>query len=320
MKAIAIYGYGGDEKLQCCELTRPRPKPGEMLLRVRAAAVNPLDWKIAEGQLRLFVRNAFPYVPGSDLAGEVVEVGSPDSGFAPGDEAVAFLDPQRGGGYAEFALCRTTAAARKPASVGFAEASTLPIAGCTALQTLRDLGAIKEGGSVLILGAAGGVGHFAVQIAKALGARVTASCSAAHVDFVKGLGADMVLDRERDGREALRHRYDLIFDTPSKSSFSECRDALNPGGAYVATLPSADLAFWMAAQSLIGVFAPAPRARLVMVRPTRADLEYLLVLIANGKLRPVVGERFPLEQAQAAQRLSREGHMRGKIVLEPKYS
>jgi NADPH:quinone reductase-like Zn-dependent oxidoreductase len=294
MKALAIYGYGGIETLQWRAMTRPRPRRGEMLIRVRAAAVNPLDWRICEGQLRLFLRNAFPYVPGCDVAGEVVEVDCPEDGFQPGDEAVAFLDPQKGG--------------------GFAEASTLPTAGGAALQTLRDLGRIEKGASALILGGAGGAGSFAVQIAKALGAKVTATCDPAHVDFVRGLGADIVY--EGDGLAALRHRFDLVFDTSSKSSFSICRTALNPGGAYVATLPSANLAFWMAAQSLMGAFAPAPQARLVMVRPTRADLEYLLGLIANGKLRPAVGERFPLEAAKAAQRLSREG-ARGTIVLEP---
>jgi NADPH:quinone reductase-like Zn-dependent oxidoreductase len=317
MKAIAIYGYGGVEQLQACDLVLPKPQADEVLVRVRAAAINPLDWKIREGQLRLFLRVAFPYVLGSDIAGEVVDTGSADSGFKRGDDVVAFLDPAKGGAYAEFALCKAAMTANKPASIGFAEASTLPIAGCTALQTLRDIGAIKQGASVLILGGAGGVGHFAVQIAKAFGARVTATCGNAHVDFVRELGADVVIDHERDDFFALRERYDLIFDTPSKSSFSACRGALNPGGAYVATLPSANLAFWMAAQSLVGAFATAPKARLIMVKPTRADLELLIELTAQGKLRPVVSRRFPLIEAKMAQKLSRDGHVRGKIVLEP---
>ena len=172
MKAIAIDSYGGPEKLRLTELPDPRPGPGEALVRVRAASVNPLDWKIRSGQLRLFLRLGFPYIPGSDVAGEVVEVGGQMSRFKPGENVVAFVDPKLGGGYGELALVKETAAATKPESLSFTEAACLPIAGCTALQGLRDVGKLPPGGSVLVLGGAGGVGHFAIQIAN----RMFCSC------------------------------------------------------------------------------------------------------------------------------------------------
>ena len=156
----------------------------------------------------------------------------------------AFSDPKRGGAYAELAAVNQAVAARKPDSLDFAETVSLPIAGCTALQALRDIGRVSQGSKVLVHGGAGGVGHFAVQIAKALGAMTTATCGPANVDFVRSLGADVVIDYSRQNILDARDRYDVIFDAVGKSSFSACRQALAPGGTYVTTLPSPDLFFW----------------------------------------------------------------------------
>jgi NADPH:quinone reductase-like Zn-dependent oxidoreductase len=316
MKAIIIDGYGGSDRLRLAEQPDPRPDAGEILVRVHAAAVNPVDWKIRRGELRLFVRLRFPYIPGGDIAGEVVGVGPGASRFQPGEAVVAFVDPRRGGGYAELAAVKESAAALKPRSLGFAEAAALPIAGGTALQALRDVAGLGEGGSVLINGGAGGVGHFAVQIAKALGAKATATCGPSHVAFVESLGADAVIDYSREDFTRRTERFDVVFDAVAKSSFGACRHLLEPGGTYVTTLPDPGVLFWGAVQSIAGLLGRAQRAKFLMVRPEGADLAFLGQLADQGRLRPILDRTLPLERAREAQDASEGGHVQGKIVLE----
>ena len=289
---------------------------GEILVRVHAAGVNPVDWKIRCGDLRLILWPRFPYIPGGDIAGEVVKVGTGVTRFQPGDAVVAFVDPRQGGGYADLAVVEESAAALKPPSLSFAEAASLPIAGVTALQALRDMGGLKEGGSVLINGGAGGVGHFAVQIARALGAMVAATCGPSHVAFVESLGADTVIDYSREDFTRRSEQYDVVFDAVAKSSFPACRHLLKPGGAYVTTLPGPGILFWSGVQSGAGLFGRAKRAKFLMVRPEGTDLAFLGQFADQGRLRPTVGRTYPLERARDAQDESEQGHMRGKIVLE----
>ncbi len=316
MKAIAIDGYGGAGDLKLRDLPDPQPGDQEILVRVRAAGVNPLDWKIRQGQLRLFVFPRFPYVPGSDIAGDVVSAGAHADRFKAGEPVVAFSDPRRGGGYAEFAVVNQAATARKPDSLDFAEAASLPVAGCAALQVLRDIGRVSQGARVLIHGGAGGVGHFAVQIAKALGAMTTATCGSSNVEFVRALGADSIIDYSQRDFTSGGETYDVIFDAVGKSSFSACRNILAPNGTYVTTLPSPDLFLWGPIQRVAKIFGPAKQARMLMVRPNGEDLAYLGRLADEGKLKPVVSVRLPLEQASEAHRMSQAGHVRGKIALE----
>lgn len=316
MKAILLDRYGGADRLRLGDRPEPKPGPGEMLVDVRAASVNPVDWKIRRGDLRLLLWARMPYTPGGDVAGRVLEIGSEVVRFRPGDAVVAFVDLMRGGGYAERAVVAESAAAIKAGSLDFAEASTLPIAGCTALQALRDHGGLREGGSVLINGGAGGVGHFAVQIGKALGATVAATCGPSNVEFVRSLGADLVIDYAREDFTRRPERYDVIFDAVAMSSFAACRGLLNPGGAYVTTLPSPGTLLWGAVQSAAGLVTRARRSRFIWVRPEGSDLAFLGKLANEGRLRPVIAERLPLDQARAAHELSEQGHVRGKIVLE----
>ena len=184
------------------------------------------------------------------------------------------------------------------------------------MQALRDIGCVSQGAKVLVHGGAGGVGHFAVQIAKALGAMTTATCGPANIDFVRSLGADFVIDYSRQNILDGRDRYDVIFDAVGKSSFSACRHALAPGGTYVTTLPSPDLFFWGPVQRVAKLFGQAKQARLIMVRPTREDLACLGGLADKGKLKPTVSLTFPLERASEAHQASQAGHARGKIVLD----
>jgi NADPH:quinone reductase-like Zn-dependent oxidoreductase len=222
----------------------------------------------------------------------------------------------RGGGYAELAVVKESAAALKPRSLNFVEAASLPIAAGTALQGLRDAGQLRAGGSALINGAAGGVGHFAVQIAKALGATTTGTCGPSNVDFVKSLGADLVIDYSREDFTRRPERYDVVLDAVAFSSFSACRHLLNPGGAYVTTLPSPGVLVAGAARWVAGKFAATKQARFLMVRPQADDLAFLGRLADEQRLRPTIARTLPLERAREAQELSEQGHTRGKIVLE----
>jgi NADPH:quinone reductase-like Zn-dependent oxidoreductase len=316
MKAILIDGYGGNDRMWLRDRPEPIPGPGDLLIDVRAASVNPVDWKIRRGDLKLFLWLTFPYIPGGDVAGEVVAVGPGVTRFKPGDAVVGFVDLRRGGGYAERAVVRESAAALKAASLSFVEASTLPIAGCTALQGLRDHGGLREGGSALINGGAGGVGHFAVQIGKALGATVAATAGPSNLEFIRSLGADRAINYKQEDFTKLPDRYDVIFDAVARSSFAACRDRLNPGGAYVSTLPDPGTLFWGAAQSAARLFGPAKRAAFMWVAQKGDDLAFLGRLADEGKLKPVIARTFPLEKAREASALSEEGHTRGKIVLE----
>ena len=316
MKAIVIDDYGGVDQLHLRELPEPRPHSDEVLVRVRAAGVNPVDWKIRQGQLRFIMRPNFPYVPGGDIAGEVVAAGPEAAQFKAGDLVVGFLDLRQGGAYAELAVAKKTAVALKSPSLSFTEAASLPIGACTALQALRDLGKLSEGANALILGGAGGVGHFAVQIAKALGAKTSATCGPSNIEFVQSLGADYVIDYSGKDFTAQLDRYDVIFDAVGKSSFVACRPLLAPGGTYVTTLPKPSLFFWSGVQSIAGTFSKVKRAKGILVRPSGKDIAFLCQLADEGKLRPTVSLTLSLDRAAEAHEASEDGHMRGKIVLE----
>jgi NADPH:quinone reductase-like Zn-dependent oxidoreductase len=316
MKAIVIEGYGGPDRLVLRERPDPSPGVGEILVRVRAAGVNPVDWKIRRGDLRLVLRLGFPYIPGGDIAGEVVEVGAGVTRFQAGDAVVAFVDLKQGGGYAELVVVKESAAAHRARSLSFTEAASLPIAAGTALQALRDSGSLRQGGTTLINGGAGGVGHFAVQIARALGAVPTATCGPFNVDFVRSIGAEAVIDYSRDDFTRQAGRYDVVFDAVAKSGFGACRHLLKPGGTYVTTLPGPGVFFWYPVQSVAGWFGPVKRAKFLMVRPQGSDLAYLGALADQGRLRPTISRTFPLDRACEAHEASEAGHMRGKIVLE----
>jgi NADPH:quinone reductase-like Zn-dependent oxidoreductase len=222
-------------------------------VRVRAAGVNPVDWKIRQGQLRLILRPKFPFVPGGDIAGEVVSTGPEATEFKTGDPVVGFVELKREGVYAELAVTKKTDVALKSPSLRFIEAASLPIAGCTAVQALRDLDKLSKGTNALILGGAGGVGHFAVQIAKALGTKTSATCGLSNIEFVQLLGADDVIDYSGKDFMAGLNRFDVIFDAVGKSSFVNFGPLLAPGGTYVTTLPTPSLFFWSGVQSIAGI-------------------------------------------------------------------
>lgn len=314
MKAIVFDGYGGSERLVLRELETPSPNENEVLVRVRAAGVNPVDWKIAIGQVRPFLPKTFPWVPGGDLSGEVERIGPGVTRFREGDPVFCLKSAAEGGGYAEFAVVPEHALARIPNSLSFEEAAAIPIAGLTALQALRDLGGLANRGSAMIHGSAGGVGHFALQIAQAMGARTGATCGPANLEFVRGLGADRVIDYTRDDFTRRGDRYDVVLDAVGKRSYRDCRRVLNFDGVFISTLPSISLQFWSMVTRL-PLPGRRPRAHFILAKSRGEDLEYLGGLADAGKLRPHLDAVYPLERAGDAFLRSRSGHVRGKIVL-----
>lgn len=313
MRAAVIDGYGGVDRFAVREVEKPAPGPGQLLVRVRAASVNPLDWKLRRGGVRFLRPARFPLILGHDVAGEVEAIGAEVSHFAPGDAIYAY-SPQ-GGGYAEHALVLESASAPKPASLSFEEAAAVPLAALTALQALRDEGDLAEGERLLVNGGAGGVGHFAVQIGKALGARVAAVASGRNQDFLREMGADRGLDYEAESFVMDDETWHVVFDAAGTSSFRECDLLLEEGGVYVTTSWTPEILVRGAASLIGGLFGPVRRARAVAVRPSGRDLALLGRLIDTGKLRPHVDEVFRLERISDAHVYSETGHARGKLVV-----
>jgi NADPH:quinone reductase-like Zn-dependent oxidoreductase len=328
MKAVVLTGYGGVERLELREIRRPEPGSGQLLVRVRAAGVNPIDWKIRSGRLRLVLPARPPLVPGFDVAGEVAAIGPEVGDFEPGDAVYAMLDSRHGGGYAEYAVVGRAAAAPKPEALSWEEAAAMPVAGLTALQALRDLAGVERGQRVAITGAAGGVGHLAVQLAAAFGARVTGVAGPEHQDFVRRLGAERAVDYTREDFTALADSddqqgdagtpsYETIFDAAGRWGYGACEPALAPGGIYVTTSPGPAIFIARLRAGLARLIdrQDARRAATLHTRPSGDDLETLADLVAAGRLRPVIDRVLPIEEVRQAHLASETGHPRGKIVL-----
>ncbi|MBD2199642.1 MULTISPECIES: NAD(P)-dependent alcohol dehydrogenase [Calothrix] len=310
MKAVVIRRYGSAEVLQYEDVEQPTIKPDQLLVKIYASSINPVDWKIRKGMLRFLTGNKFPMILGFDLAGEVVEVGSAVTGFQPGD-AIYGSTAVPGGAYAEFAAVPANIVAPKPTNLNYEQAAVVPLAALTALQALRDQGNIQSGQSVLINGAAGGVGIFAVQIAKALGTVVTGVCSTKNLDFVKSLGADRVIDYTQQDFTKDTEPYDIIFDVVGKRSPSQCKQVLKPNGVYITTLPSVE----SFVQSILTSFLPGQKVKFILEKPNTQDLLYLKELIEAGKMRVVIHRTYPLQELAAAHTESETERAVGKIAI-----
>ncbi|MEH1851125.1 MAG: NAD(P)-dependent alcohol dehydrogenase [Nostoc sp.] len=310
MKAVVIRRYGAAEVLQYEDVEQPKIEPTQLLVKVRASSVNPIDWKIRQGMLSLIVGSKFPKILGFDVAGEVVEVGSQVTRFKPGD-AIYGSTSFPGGGYAEFAAVPENLAVLKPTNLNYEEAAAVPLAALTALQALRDQGNIQTGQNLLINGAAGGVGIFAVQIAKALGAQVTGVSSTKNLDLVKSLGADRVIDYTQQDFTEDTAQYDIIFDAVGKRSLSETRKVLKPNGVYITTVPSPKVSL----EIVLTAFLPGQKAKFLFEKPNVKDLLFLKELIESGKIRVVIDRTYPLQELAAAHSYSETGRAVGKIAL-----
>jgi NADPH:quinone reductase-like Zn-dependent oxidoreductase len=313
MRAAVTEAFGGIDRVAVRDLPKPVPGPGEVLVCVKAAAMNPLDCKLREGKFRLIFRVKPPFVLGFDLAGEVEAVGPGVARLRPGDAVFGALS--RPGAHAEYAVAGEELLLPKPSRLSFEDAAALPAAAMSALQALRDDAGLREGQRVLLNGAGGGIGTFAIQIAKARGARVTAVASARNQDLLGELGADECLDYAREDFTRREAAFDVILDLVPNRSFPECRRALAAGGTYVTTLPGPGPFFWRAL-TVLPLFG-GRRCRALMLRPKRRDLEEIVQFIEEGKLRSVVGDVFPLDAIREAHVRMQSGHARGKIVVRP---
>ena len=321
MKAIVCHRYGAPESLRLEDADKPTPRDDEVLIQVRAASLNAFDWGLMRGTpaiLRLFLGLRRPKSrPGRDVAGRVESVGRSVTQFKPGDDVFGMCR----GSLAEYACARETYLAAKPANVPFEAAAAIPLAGLTALQGLRDCARVQPGQRVLINGAAGGVGSFAVQFAKTFGAHVTGVCSTGNVDMVRSIGADQMVDYTRTDFTRSGERYDVIFDLVTNHSFSSCRRVLSPRGLLVpAGVGGADgRQFWrrtsrMLTGALVARFT-SQKVGLYVAQLKQADLVTMAGLVGSGKVAPVVGSRHRLSEASAAFRILAGGHARGKIVV-----
>jgi NADPH:quinone reductase-like Zn-dependent oxidoreductase len=317
MKAIEYTEYGTADVLRFIEVATPTPKDDEVLIRVRAASINALDWRLMSGKpaiVRMLVgglRKPKVTRPGVDVAGEVEAVGSNVTRFKPGDAVFGTCR----GTFAEFACAREDKLAMKPANVAFEDAAAVPVAGITALQALRDKGCIRVGHKVLVDGASGGVGTFAVQIAKAFGAEVTAVCSTRNADAACSMGADRVIDYTREDFMQDHQRYDLILGANAHRSIFDYRRALSPDGIYVmAGAGGMQMLQGMLLGPLLSLLG-SRKMRLVMAKITKGDLEVLGDLLAAGKVVPVIERRYPLRDAAEAIRYVSDGHAKGKVVI-----
>jgi NADPH:quinone reductase-like Zn-dependent oxidoreductase len=320
MKAIVYHRHGGPEVLEYQEIPVPVPADKEVLIRVRAAALNPLDWRVMRmpafvGALLGFSSKAGFSVPGVDVAGVVEAVGSAVTQFKPGDEVFG----AGRGSCAQFARAREDKIAPKPAELSFEHAASIPVGGITALQGLRDHAGLEAGRKVLINGAAGGVGVFAVQIARWLGAQVTAVCSLRNFELMRLLGAHDAIDYSHEDFTGSPVRYDVIFDAIANRSLSDLRRVMTPGAIYVAIAPPKGLVrmfIRMPAIYVMPLFV-SQKMKFFSAKPRRDDLELLAGLMADGKIIPIIDRTVPLAETADAMRYLELGHARGKVVIVP---
>lgn len=314
MKAAAIDQYGPPSVLKVRDMPCPIIKPDQVLVEVHASSVNPIDWKIRNGSLKLLMGSRFPMILGYDVSGKVVEVGSVVKRFKAGDEVFARSDSKTGQAYAEYTAIGENALAHKLKSISHEEAAAFPLAALTSLQALRDQGKIRAGSRVLVIGAAGGVGLYAVQIAKAYGAEVVAVCGTDNVSFVKDFGADRVIDYKKESILDLCGPCDIVFDAVATQSFSAVKRILTKSGAYISTMPSPGLVF----AALWTYVMPGKKASFILMKPLGADLKYLTDMIEAGKIKSVIDSAFSLEDIARAHNRSESGRARGKIVIRVK--
>jgi NADPH:quinone reductase-like Zn-dependent oxidoreductase len=326
MRAFVVHSFGSPDGLSLTEVDKPVPAGDEVLVRVLATSVNPYDWHYLRGEPRiarvmpggLGLRRPSLRILGGDMAGQVSSVGADVAGFRPGDDVFALL---RQGGFAEYVSVPASLLAPKPKNLSYEQAAAVPMAAVTAMVGLRDQGRLQPGQTVLINGASGGVGTFAVQIARALGATVTGVCSARNADLVRSIGADEVIDYGTTEFTRAGRRYDLILDIAGSRSASACRRALTPRGTLVVVGGQAGRWLQPAGHTFAAVALGAlvPQ-RMVMAdvigfAPKKETLVALTELIEAGQVTPVIDRRYEFADLPAAVRYQEEGHAPGKVVV-----
>jgi NADPH:quinone reductase-like Zn-dependent oxidoreductase len=307
MKAVVILKYGSPARLEYTDVARPTPGDGELLVRVHAAGVNPIDDKVRAGLLSEFMHYSMPLIVGWDVAGVVESTGKNVTRFKSGDAIFAYMNLKLPGAYAEYAIVRESEACPKPAKLSFVEAAAVPLAAMTAWQALVDTAKLEKGQTVLIHGAAGGVGTFAVQIAKARGARVIGTSSPKSLDFLRELGVDEAIDYTSTRFEDAAKNVDVVLDPIGGDTQARSFGVLKKGGILVSIVEPPD----QTVAKEKGV-----RATIMLAHPDAGELAELAKLLDAGKLKPIVSKVYPLHNARGAHEQIATKHTRGKLVLE----
>lgn len=306
LKAVIIKGYGSADQLKYMDVDNPSLKDNDVLIEVAAASVNPIDWKLRKGYLQEVIPHKLPTILGLDAAGVVIEVGKNVTSFKAGDEVFTL---NSNGNYAEYVAVDETLVARKPDNLSYQEAASIPLVGQTSWQALVDFANIKEGHQVLIHAGAGGIGSFAIQLAKAYGAWVAATCSTKNVEFVHSLGADRVIDYEKENFTKILHDMDIVFDTLGGDIQKQSYDVLKEGGILVSIVDNPDRG--LANRKKV-------KAGFAWLNPDGKRLAKIGELLEQGKIVANVGTVMKLEDIQEAHRLSETHHAKGKIVIQVK--
>lgn len=304
MKAVRIHAFGGPDVLVYEDVPRPEPAADEILIRIHAAGINPFDWKVREGRMQR--THKLPLIPGWDVAGVVESAGAEVSQFKPGDAVFGLLSVMKNGAYAQYTVTKAKNMTFKPQAIDFVHTAALPVSGLAAWQSLFGLADISAGQTVLVQGAAGGVGHYAIQLAKWKGARVIGTAPGESIDFVSGLGADEVIDYRRIRFEDKVSDVDVVLDLIGGDTQKRSWQVIRKGGILVS---SVEISYpETAAEEHI-------RAKLLMAHPSATDLARIAVLVDEGKLRPVVSKVFALAEARKAHEFVQSREMCGKAVL-----
>ena len=313
MKAVFYNKYGTADVLEVGDLKKPIINDDEILVESQATSVNPVDWKIRNGSIKIFTGKKFPKGLGGDIAGKVAAVGENITEYKVGDEVYGKLSGFKGNAYAEFAVAKPGDLFRKPINLNFIQAATVPLAALTAYQALVHQGELTKSSKVLINGCSGGVGHFGLQIAKALGADVTGVCSTKNIVLAKKLGADKVIDYTEKNVIASKEKYDIFFDAVANQSYGKVKPLLNKNGRYVTTLPSVGVIL----NFVTGLFS-SKKAKMINVKSNPRDLQTITEMIESAKVEPIIDKIYPLEEVSNAHRHSETGRVIGKLALSIK--
>ncbi len=311
MKAITFEAYGGPEVLNYVSIPQPEPSKGEVLIKVKAASVNPVDWKIRKGKLKMITGNRFPKIPGVEMAGHIESLGEKVMGWKPGQKVFAGTG-YKGGAYAEYVVVPAENLVALPENIPFNEACTLAVTGVTSLQALRDHGGLMAGMKVLVNGASGGIGTYSVQIAKLLGAIVTGVCSEKNIPLVKSLGADYVINYNQEDFTKSKNSWDIIIDAAGNKSLGELRSSLSKNGTLIKLNSSIKT---LINQLFTSVFS-SKKTKLVLLKNKKEDVKWIRDQIALGNLKVVIDREYPLEQAKSAHEYSETERARGKVILK----
>jgi NADPH:quinone reductase-like Zn-dependent oxidoreductase len=311
MKAAIINQFGAPDVFEVTTIEKPKMKNDQLLIKVIAVGINPIDWKQRKGNHKYILGSPFPIILGYDVCGEVVETGSEITQFKQGEKVFGVLDNKYGGALAEFAVGHENCFAHKPENISDIEAATFPMASLTALQALRDKAGLQRGQSVLIHGASGGVGHMAIQIAKIMGTKVIAVASLASKPFVEQFHPDEFIDYSSQDILTLKQKVDVFFDVAGIYSFPKCKHLLNPGGVYINTLPRPKILI----HKILQWFTNGKKVKTLLMKHHQKDLLKIKQWIEENKISVKIGRSFRLDDISEAHNFAQQGHSKGKNVV-----